>query len=155
MSFWVWVISLRMIFSSSIHLPAKSWDSTLHQSEWLILKKKKIKQQDRTCWQECGEREHSSIPGGIVNLHNHSTIWLFLRKLEIVLTEDPDIPTSGHIHKRCSTIWHVFHYVHSRLICNRTWKQPKCPSTEEWIQKTWSIHHSATKSEFVKLGKTM
>ena len=22
----------------------------------------------------------------------------------------------------------------------RTWKQPKCPSTDEWIKKMWSIH---------------
>ena len=22
----------------------------------------------------------------------------------------------------------------------RTWKQPKCPSTEEWIKKMWDIY---------------
>ena len=22
----------------------------------------------------------------------------------------------------------------------RTWKQPKCPSTDEWIKKMWHIH---------------
>ena len=22
----------------------------------------------------------------------------------------------------------------------RTWKQPKCPSTEEWIRKMWYIY---------------
>ena len=22
----------------------------------------------------------------------------------------------------------------------RTWKQPKCPSTDEWIRKTWYIY---------------
>ena len=22
----------------------------------------------------------------------------------------------------------------------RTWKQPKCPSTDDWIQKMWYIH---------------
>ena len=22
----------------------------------------------------------------------------------------------------------------------RTWKQPKCPSTEEWIKKMWHIY---------------
>ena len=31
----------------------------------------------------------------------------------------------------------------------KTWKQPKCPSTEEWIQKMWYIytmeHYSAIK----------
>ena len=23
---------------------------------------------------------------------------------------------------------------------SKTWKQPKCPSTEEWIKKTWYIY---------------
>ena len=22
----------------------------------------------------------------------------------------------------------------------RTWKQPRCPATDEWIEKLWSIH---------------
>ena len=22
----------------------------------------------------------------------------------------------------------------------KTWKQPKCPSTEDWIKKMWHIH---------------
>ena len=22
----------------------------------------------------------------------------------------------------------------------RTWKQPKCPSTDEWIKKMWHVH---------------
>jgi len=22
----------------------------------------------------------------------------------------------------------------------RTWKQPRCPSTEEWLKKKWYIH---------------
>ena len=32
----------------------------------------------------------------------------------------------------------------------RTWKQPKCPSTDEWIKKMWHIYtmeyYSATKN---------
>ena len=26
------------------------------------------------------------------------------------------------------------------FIIARTWKQPKCPSIEEWIKKLWYIH---------------
>jgi hypothetical protein len=43
----------------------------------------------------------------------------------------------------------------------RRWKEPRCPSTEEWIQKTWYIYkmqyYSAIKTnEFMKfLGKWM
>ena len=28
----------------------------------------------------------------------------------------------------------------ARFTTGRTWKQPKCPSTEEWIKKGWSIY---------------
>jgi len=43
---------------------------------------------------------------------------MFLRKLEIGLPKDSDT-TLGNIPKRCSTIpqGHMFHYVHSNLIC--------------------------------------
>ena len=27
-----------------------------------------------------------------------------------------------------------------RLSSSRTWKQPRCPSTDEWIKKLWYIH---------------
>ena len=41
----------------------------------------------------------------------------------------------------------------------RTWKQPKCPSTEEWIEKMWYIctmeHYSAiNKNEIMPFAAT-
>jgi hypothetical protein len=47
------------------------------------------------------------------------------------------------------------------FIITRSWKEPRCPSIEEWIQKMWSIYtieyYSAIKNnEFMKsLGKWM
>jgi hypothetical protein len=47
------------------------------------------------------------------------------------------------------------------FIIDRTWTEPRCPSTEEWIQKMWYIYtmeyYSAIKnSDFMKfLGKWM
>jgi hypothetical protein len=47
---------------------------------------------------------------------------------------------------------HMFHYVHSFLICD-SWKlkQPRYPKVEEWIQKMWLLYtkeyYSATKNE--------
>ena len=56
----------------------------------------------------------------------------------------------------------MLHYVHGSLIyTNQNWKEPRCPSTEEWIQKMWYIYtmeyYSAIKNnEFMKfLGKWM
>jgi hypothetical protein len=56
----------------------------------------------------------------------------------------------------------MLHYVHSSLIYNsQSWKESRCPSKEEGIQKMWYIYtmeyYSAiTNNEFMKfLGKWM
>jgi hypothetical protein len=52
-------------------------------------------------------------------------------------------------------------FIAALFIIARSWKEPRCPSTEEWIQKMWSIYtieyYSAIKNnEFMKfLGKWM
>jgi hypothetical protein len=34
----------------------------------------------------------------------------------------------------------MFYYVHNSLIIAGSWKEPRCSSTEEWIQKMWYIY---------------
>ena len=52
-------------------------------------------------------------------------------------------------------------FIAALFIIARSWKEPKCLSTEEWIQKVWYIYtmeyYSAIiKNEFMKfLGKWM
>jgi hypothetical protein len=52
-------------------------------------------------------------------------------------------------------------FIAALFIIARSWKEPRCPSTEEWIQKMWYIYtmeyYSAIKmNEFMKfLGKWM
>jgi hypothetical protein len=80
------------------------------------------------------------------------SVWQFLRKLDIVLPEDPAIPLQG----TCSSM-----FIADLSITARSWKEPRCPSTEEWTQKIWYIYtmeyYSAIKNnEFIKfLGKWM
>ena len=31
-------------------------------------------------------------------------------------------------------------FIEALFIIDRTWKQPKCPSVEEWIQKMWYMY---------------
>jgi hypothetical protein len=42
-------------------------------------------------------------------------------------------------------------FIAALFIIGRSWKQPRCPSKEEWIQKMWFIYkmeqYSATKNE--------
>jgi hypothetical protein len=52
-------------------------------------------------------------------------------------------------------------FIAALFIVARSWKEPRCPSTEEWIQKMWYIYimeyYSAIKkNEFLKfLAKWM
>ena len=70
------------------------------------------------------------------------TVWRFLNKLKIELPYDPSIPLLG-IHpektisqkESCTTMFFA-----ALFTIPRTWKQPKCPSTDEWIKKMWHIY---------------
>jgi hypothetical protein len=82
--------------------------------------------------------------------------------LDIVLPKDPEIPHLGIYPENvpignkdtCSTM-----FIAALFIIGRTWKEPRCPSTEKWIQKMCYIYtmeyYSAFKNnEFMKfLGK--
>ena len=70
------------------------------------------------------------------------TIWRVLRKLKIELPYDPAIPLLGIypdktiIQKDTCTPM----FVAALFTIAKTWKQPKCPSTDEWIKKMWYIY---------------
>ena len=105
--------------------------------------------------------EHSSTAGVIARW---KSVWQFLRNLGMTLPEDTAIPLLGiypedslaHNKDTCSTM-----FIAALFIIARSWKELRCPSTEEWIQKLWYIYtmkyYSAIKnSEFMKfLGKWM
>ena len=79
------------------------------------------------------------------------TVWRFLRKLKIELPCDPAIPLLGiypdkTIIKKhtCTPMFTV-----ALFTIAKSWKQPKCPLTDEWVKKMWCIYtmeyHSAIK----------
>ena len=47
-------------------------------------------------------------------------------------------------------------FITALLIIARTWKQPRCPSADEWIGKLWYIYtmecYSATKKNTLESG---
>jgi hypothetical protein len=62
--------------------------------------------------------------------------------LDIVLLEDPAIPLLGiypvvptGMKGTCSTM-----FIAALFIIARSWKEPRCPSREERIQKMWYIY---------------
>jgi hypothetical protein len=120
---------------------------------------------DSRCWRGCGER-------GIL-LHCWwdcefvhplwKSVWRFLRKLDIVLQVYPVIPLLGIYpedvptgNKDSSSM-----FIAALFIIARSWKEPRCPSIEEWIQKMWYIYtleyYSVIKNNEVMkfLGKLM
>ena len=70
------------------------------------------------------------------------TVWRFLRKLKIESPYDPAIPPFGRysdetvIQKGACTPM----FIAALFTIAKTWKQPKCPSTDKWTEKMWYIH---------------
>ena len=61
------------------------------------------------------------------------TVWRFLTKLTIELPYDPAIPLLG-IHPEKTIIQkhsYTTMFIAALFTVARTWKQPKCPSTDE------------------------
>ena len=70
------------------------------------------------------------------------TVWRFLKKLEIELPYDPAVPLLG-IHTEETRIERdtcIPMFIEALFIIARTWKQPRCPSADEWIRKLWYIY---------------
>ena len=70
------------------------------------------------------------------------TVWRFLKKLETELPYDPAIPLLG-IHTeetRTERDTRTPMFIAALFIIARTWKQPRCPSADEWIRKLWYIY---------------
>uniref|UniRef100_A0A8D1JYF1 Uncharacterized protein n=1 Tax=Sus scrofa TaxID=9823 RepID=A0A8D1JYF1_PIG len=69
-------------------------------------------------------------------------VWRFLRKLNIELPFDPAIPLLGIYPEKTTTRKDACTpmFIAALFTIAKTWKQPKCPMTEEWIKKRWYIY---------------
>ena len=78
------------------------------------------------------------------------TVWRFLKKLKIELPYNPAIPLLGIDPEKIITPKEsrITMFIAALFAIARTWKQPKCPSTDEWIKKMWHI-----RSEERRVGK--
>ena len=69
-------------------------------------------------------------------------MWKFLKKVKIELPYDPAIPLlviypeKTIIQKESCTKM----FIVTLFTIARTWKQPNCPLTDEWIKKMWHIY---------------
>jgi len=90
------------------------------------------------------KEEHSSIVSGNANWCNHSgnqfgvssenwTLNYLRIQLYLSWAYTQDAPTYNK--DTCSTM-----FIAALFIIARNWKEPRCSSTEEWIQKMWYIY---------------
>ena len=91
------------------------------------------------------------------------TVWRFHKKLKIELSYDPAIALLGiyftdtDVVKRRAICTPMF--IAAMATVSKLWKEPRRPSTDEWIKKIWSIctmeyYSSIRKDEYPTFAST-
>ena len=111
------------------------------------------KSTNNKCWRGCGENGTFLQCWWECKLVQPlwRTAWRYLRKLYTELPYDPSIPLLSIYPDKTflkkDTCTHRF--IAALFTTTKTWKQPKCPLTDNWIRKKWYIytmeHNSAIK----------
>ena len=108
------------------------------------------------CWRGCGENETCIYYWWECKLVQPlwKTIWRFFKKLKTYLPYNSAIPLLGIQPKEMKTGYQrnicTFMFIATSFIIVLVWKQHKCPSVDEWINKMWytyTIEYAAIKKE--------
>ena len=117
----------------------------------------KIQNTDNTkCWWGCGATGtllHCSWEWKMVQ-PLWKTVWRFLTKLDILLPYDPVIVLLDIYPKELKTYVHMKTwtqmFIAALFIIAKTWKQPRCSSVGEWINKLWYIQTMENYSTLIR-----
>jgi hypothetical protein len=88
------------------------------------------------------------------------TIWSLLKNLKLDLAYDPAIPLLGIYPKEIDSHYSrgtcTLMFIAVILTIAKLWKQPKCPSIVEWIEKMWYFYtmefYSSLKNEILSFA---
>ena len=84
------------------------------------------------------------------------TVWRFLKKLEIEIPYDPEIAILGIYLRDTGMLFgrdtHTPMFIAALSTIAKVWKEPKCPSMDEWIKKMWYIYVSIYLSIYIHNG---
>ena len=120
----------------------KAWGPISRQSEWLPSKSL----QTINAGERVEKMEHSCTIGGNVNWYSHYGRWhggdSFKKKLGIKPLYDPAIPLLGIYPEETKTEKDtcIPLFTAALFTIAGTWKQPQCPSTDDWVKKLWYMY---------------
>ncbi|KAF0878071.1 LORF2 protein, partial [Crocuta crocuta] len=132
--------------SASLIIKEIQIKTTLRYHLMLVRVAKMNKSRDYRCWRGCGETGtllHCWWECKLVE-PLWKTVWRFLKKLTKELPYDPAIALLGIDPRDTGVLIHRDTYapmfIAALSIIAKSWKEPKCPTTDEWIKKIWFIY---------------
>jgi hypothetical protein len=70
------------------------------------------------------------------------TLWRLFQKLKIEQSYDPAIPLLEKYLTECESGYNkgTPMFTAALFTIAKLWKQPRCPTTDEWIKKMWYLY---------------
>ena len=128
-------VSPALLVDSSPHEPSVELLEIVPE-RMPIIKKKKSK--NNNCWRRFEEKGTLLLCWWECKLIQPPwrTIWRFLKKLGIKPPSDPAIPLLGIFPEETKTEkdTRTPMFIAALFTIGKTWEQPRCPSTDEWIK---------------------